>query len=171
MFKMYTHIFCCRFLVAFFSIKFYCWLMKMLLYWNIITVQCTFKNVACTFQPSSCLFFILFLTLPRNPEENLVIVLSFVYIFYDLSLSTRLNKLLRFKLNQITRKRSGRTRLTTLLRWEIFTRPTRKPWLNQAYHTSEVEEFNQAYRETLVKPRLPSFWGGNFKPDLPENLG
>ena len=114
---------------------------------------------------------LIFLTLPRNPEESLVIVLSFVYIFYDLSLSTRLNKLLRFKLNQITRKRSGRTRLTMLLRWEIFTRPTRKPWLNQAYHTSEVEGFNQAYRETLVKPRLPSFWGGNFKPDLPENLG
>ena len=100
---------------------------------------------------------LIFLTLPRNPEENLVIVLSFVYIFYDLSLSTRLNKLLRFKLNQITRKRSGRTRLTILLRWEIFTRPTRKPWLNQAYHASEVGDFNQAYQETPVKPGLPSF--------------
>ena len=87
----------------------------------------------------------IFLTLSRKPEKNLVIVLSFVYIFYDLSLSTRLTKLLRFKLNQITRKKSGRTRLTTLLRWEIFTRSTRKPWLNQAYHASEVGDFNQAY--------------------------
>ena len=99
----------------------------------------------------------IFLTLSRKPGKNLVIVLSFVYIFYDLSLSTRLTKLLRFKLNQITRKRSGRTRLTMLLRWEIFTRPTRKPWLNQAYHASEVGDFNHAYQETLVKPGLPSF--------------
>ena len=53
-----------------------------------------------------------------------------------------LTKLLRFKLNQITRKRSGKTRLTMLLRWEIFTRPTRKPWLNQAYNASEVGDFN-----------------------------
>ena len=113
----------------------------------------------------------IFLTLSRKPGKNLVIVLSFVYIFNDLSLSTRLTKLLRFKLNQITRKRSGRTRLTMLLRWEIFTRPTKKPWLNQAYHASEVGDFNQAYQETLVKPGLPSFWGGNFKPDSPENLG
>ena len=90
----------------------------------------------------------IFLTLSRKPGKNLVIVLSFVYIFYDSSLSTRLNKLLRSKLNQITRKRSGRTRLTV---------PTRKPWLNQAYHASEVGDFNQAYRETLVKPGLPSF--------------
>ena len=90
----------------------------------------------------------IFLTLSRKPGRNLVIVLSFVYIFYDLSLSTRLNKLLRFKLNQITRKRSGKTRLTM---------PTRKPWLNQAYHTSEVGDFNQAHQETLVKPGLPSF--------------
>ena len=90
----------------------------------------------------------IFLTLSRKPGKNLVIVLSFVYIFYDLSLSTRLTKLLRFKLNQITRKRSGRTRLTM---------PTRKPWLNQAYHASEVGDFNQAYQETLVKPGLPSF--------------
>ena len=88
---------------------------------------------------------------------NLVYILSFVYIFYDLSLSTRLNKRLRFKLNQITRKGSGRTRITMLLRWEIFTRPTGKPWSNQAYHTSEVGDFNQAYQETLVKPGLPSF--------------
>ena len=51
----------------------------------------------------------IFLTFSRKPGKNIVIVLSFVYIFYDLSLSTRLNKLLRFKLNQITRKRSGRT--------------------------------------------------------------
>ena len=70
----------------------------------------------------------IFLALSRQPGKNLVIVLSFVYIFYDFSLSTRLTKLLRFKLNLITRKRSGRTRLTTLLRWESFTRPTRKPW-------------------------------------------
>ena len=69
----------------------------------------------------------IFLTLSRKPEKNLIIVLSFVYIFYDLSLSTRLTKLLRFKLNQITRKRSGRTRLR-------LTMPTREPWLNQAYH-------------------------------------
>ena len=111
----------------------------------------------------------IFLTLSRKPGKNLVIVLSSVYIFYDLSLSTRLTKLLRFKLNQITRKRSGRTRLTTLLRWEIFTRPARKPWLNQAYHVSEVGDFNQAYQafeveivkqvyqKTLVKPGLPGF--------------
>ena len=72
-------------------------------------------------------------------------------------MSTRLNKLLRFKLNQITRKRSGRTRLTMLLMWEIFTRPTRKPWVNQAYHASEIGDFNQADQETLVKPALPRF--------------
>ena len=99
----------------------------------------------------------IFLTLSRMPGKNLVIVLSFVYIFYDLSLSIRLTKILRFKLNQITKKRSGRTRHTTLLRWEIFTRPTRKLWVNQAYHASEVGDFNQAYQETLVKPGLPSF--------------
>ena len=58
-----------------------------------------------------------------------------------------------------------------LLRWEIFTRPTRKLWLNQAYHASEAGDFNQAYQGTLVKPGLPSFLGGNFKTDLPENLG
>ena len=96
----------------------------------------------------------IFLTLSRKPGKSLVIVLSFVYLFYDLSLSTRLTKLLRFKLNQITRKRSRRNRLTTLLRWEIFTRPTRKPWLNQAYHASEVGDCNQAYQESLVKPGL-----------------
>ena len=90
-------------------------------------------------------------------RKNLVIDLSFVYIFYDLSLSTRLTKLLRFKLSQITRKRSGRTRLAMLLWWEIFTRPTRKPWIKQAYHASEVGDFNQAYQETLVKPGLPNF--------------
>ena len=61
----------------------------------------------------------IFLTLSRKPGKNLVIVLSFVYIFNDLSLSTRLTKLLRFKLNQITRKRSGRTGLTMLLRWKF----------------------------------------------------
>ena len=148
MFKMYTR-YCCRFLVAFFSRKFY------FLYWNIITVPS--KNKCSLYFSAQLLL--------------LVIVLSFVYIFYDLSLSTRLTKLLRFKLNQTTRKRSGRTKLTMLLRWEIFTGPTRKPWLNQAYHASEVGDFNQAYQETLVKPGLPSFWGGNCKPDLPENLG
>ena len=99
----------------------------------------------------------IFLTLSRKPGKNLVIVLSFVYIFNDLSLSTMLTKLLRLKLNQVTRKRSGRTRLTMLLRWKIFTRPTRKPWLNQAYHASEVGDFNQAYKETPVKPGLPRF--------------
>ena len=94
----------------------------------------------------------IFLTLSRKPGKNLVIVLTLVYKFYDLSLSTRLNKLLRFKLNQITRKRSGRTRLR-------LTMPTREPWLNQAYHAaaSDVGDFNQAYQETLVKPGLPSF--------------
>ena len=66
----------------------------------------------------------IFLTLSRKPGKNLFMVLSFVYIFYDLSSSTRLTKFLRFKLNQITRQRSGRTRLTMLLRSEIFTRPT-----------------------------------------------
>ena len=99
----------------------------------------------------------IFLTLSRKSGKNLVIILSFVYIFNDLLLSTRLTKLLRFKLNQTTRKRFGRTRLTMLLKWEIFTRPTRKSWLNQAYHASEVGDFNQAYQETLVKPGLPSF--------------
>ena len=96
-------------------------------------------------------------TLSRKPGRNLVIVFSFVYTFYDLSLSARLTKLLRFILNQITRKRSERTRLTMLLRWEIFTRPARKPWLNQDYHASEVGDFHQAYQETVVKPGLPSF--------------
>ena len=109
------------------------------------------------FSPQLLLLDMIFLTLSRKPGKNLVIVLSFVYMFYDLSLSTRLTKLLKSKLNQITRKRSGRTRLTMLLRWEIFTRPTRKPWLNQAYHASEVGDSNQAYQETLVKPGLPSF--------------
>ena len=78
----------------------------------------------------------IFLTLSRKPGKNLVIVLSFVYIFNDLSLSTRLTKLLRFKLNQITRK---------------------KVWENQAYHAFEVGDFYQAYQETLVKPGLPCF--------------
>ena len=109
------------------------------------------------FSPQLLLLDMIFLTLSRKPGKNLVIVLSFVYMFYDLSLSTRLTKLLKSKLNQITRKRSGRTRLIMLLRWEIFTRPTRKPWLNQAYHASEVGDFNQAYQETPVKPGLPSF--------------
>ena len=39
---------------------------------------CTFKNVACTFQPSSCFLIWFFLTLSRKPGKNLVIVLSFV---------------------------------------------------------------------------------------------
>ena len=93
----------------------------------------------------------IFLTLSRKPGKNLVTVLSFVYMFYDLSLSARLIKLLRFKLNQITRKRSGRTRLTTLLRWKIFTRPTRKPWLDQAYQAFEVEILNQIYQAFEVE--------------------
>ena len=113
----------------------------------------------------------IFLTLSRKPGKNLVNALSFVYIFYDLSLSTRLIKLLRFKLNQITRKRSGSTRLTTLLRWEIFILPTRKPWLNQAYHASDVEIVNQISQKTLVKPGLPGFWGGKFQPGLPGKPG
>ena len=91
--------------------------------------------------------------------------------FIILSLSTRLIKLLRFKLNQITRKRSGRTKLTTLLRWEIFILPTRKPWLNQAYHASDVEIVNQISQKTLVKPGLPGFWGGKFQPGLPGKPG
>ena len=113
----------------------------------------------------------IFLTLSWKPGNSPVIVLSFVYIFYDLSLSTRLTKLLRFKLNQITRKRSGRTRLSMLLRWEILTRPTRKLWLNQAYQAFEVEILNQIYQKTLVKPGLPSFWGGKFQPGLPGKGG
>ena len=113
----------------------------------------------------------IFLTLSRKPGKNLVIVLTLVYKFYDLSLSTRLNKLLRFKLNQITRKRSGRTRLTMLLRWEILTRPTRKLWLNQAYQAFEVEILHQIYQKTLVKPGLPGFWGGKFQPGLPGKPG
>ena len=78
----------------------------------------------------------IFLTLSRKPGKNLVIVLTLVYKFYDLSLSTRLNKLLRFKLNQITRK---------------------KVWENQAYHAFDVGDFYQAYQETLGKPGLPCF--------------
>ena len=39
-------------------------------------------------------------------------------------------------------------------------------WDNQAYHAFEVGDFNQAYRETLVKPGLPGFWGGQFQPRL-----
>ena len=69
-------------------------------------------------------------------------------------LSTGLTKLLRFKLNQISGKKSERTRLTMLLTTEILTRPTRKPWLKQAYHASEVGDFNQAYQQTLLKPGL-----------------
>ena len=124
------------------------------------------KHYYCTMYLKKCSMYfsaqllpldMIFLTLSRKPGKNLVIVLSFVYIFNDLSLSTRLTKLLRFKLNQITRKRSGRTRLTMLLRWEIFTRPTRKLWLNQAYHASEAGDFNQAYQGTLVKSGLPCF--------------
>ena len=167
MFKMYTHC-CCWFLVAFFSIIFYCSPMKMPLYWNIITVPSKMKHIL--FSPALASWHDIFNFITKA-RKRLVIVFSFVYIFYDLSLSTMLTKLLRFKLNQITRKRSGRTRLTMLLRWKIFTRPTRKLWLNQAYHASEVGDFNQAYQETLVKPGLPNFWGGNFKPDLTENLG
>ena len=67
---------------------------------------------------------------------------------------TKLTKLLRFKLNQITGKTSERTRLTMLLTREILTRPTRKSWLKEACHASEVGDFNQAYQETLVKPSL-----------------
>ena len=44
-----------------------------------------------------------------------------------------------------------------LLRWEIFTRLTRKLWLNQAYQAFEVEILNQIYQKTLVKPGLPGF--------------
>ena len=58
-----------------------------------------------------------------------------------------------------------------LLRWEIFTRPTRKPWLNQAYQAFEVEILNQIYQKTLVKPGLPGFWGGNFQSGLPGKPG
>ena len=123
------------------------------------------------FSAQLLLFDMIFLTLSREPGKNLVNALSFVYIFYDLSLSTRLIKLLRFKLNQITRKRSGSTRLTTLLRWEIFILPTRKPWLNQAYHASDVEIVNQISQKTLVKPGLPGFWGGKFQPGLPGKPG
>ena len=97
--------------------------------------------------------------------------MSVVYIFNDLSFSTRLTKLLRFKLNQITRKGSGRTRLTMLLRWGIFTRPTRKLWLNQAYQDFEVEILNQIYQKTLVKPGLPGFGGGKFQAGLPGKPG
>ena len=98
--------------------------------------------------------------------------MSFVYIFYDLSLSTRLTKLSRFKLNQISRKRSGRTRLTMLLRYGILTRPTRKLWLNQAYQPFEVEILNKKiYQKTLVNPGLAGFWGGKFQPGLPGKPG
>ena len=58
-----------------------------------------------------------------------------------------------------------------LLRWEIFTRPTRKPWLNQAYQAFEVEILNQIYQKTLVKRGLPGFWGGNFQSGLPGKPG
>ena len=44
-----------------------------------------------------------------------------------------------------------------LLRWEIFTRPTRKPWLNQAYNASEVGDFYQAYQETLLNQAYQAF--------------
>ena len=33
-----------------------------------------------------------------------------------------------------------------LLTWEILTRSTRKPWLKQAYHASEVRDFYNAYK-------------------------
>ena len=70
------------------------------------------KHYYCTMYLQKCSMYFLaqllpldmiFLTLSRKPGKNLVIVLSFVYIFYFyvLSLSTRLNKLLRFKLNHL----------------------------------------------------------------------
>ena len=49
--------------------------------------------------------------------------------------------------------------------------PTRKPWLNQAYHASEVGDFNQIYQKTLVEPGLPGFWGGKFQPGPPRKPG
>ena len=58
-----------------------------------------------------------------------------------------------------------------LLRYGILTRPTRKLWLNQAYHASGVEILNPIYQKTLVKPGLPGFWGGKFQPGLPGKPG
>ena len=119
------------------------------LYWS-SHYYCTFKNVACAFQPSSCF---LMWTLSWKPGEVLFTFRAIFTCNYS-SLSTGLTKLLRFKLNQITGKKSERIRLTMLLLREILTRSTRKPWLKQAYHASEVGDFNQAYQETLVKPSL-----------------
>ena len=133
MFKMYTHC-CCRFLVAFFSLNFIVGLWICLF---IETLLLYLQKCSMYFSAQLLLLDMIFLTLSQKPGKNLLIVLSFVYIFYDLSLSTRLTKLLRFKLNQITIKRSGRTRL-------------------------EVADFYQAYQETLVKPGLPCFWGRGF---------
>ena len=116
MFKMYTHICFCRFLDALFFNK-----ILLLVYEDASLLKhyyCTMYLQKCSmyFSPQLLLLDMIFLTLSRKPGKNLVIVLSFVYMFYDLSLSTRLTKLLKSKLNQITRKRSGRTRLTMLLR-------------------------------------------------------
>lgn len=72
------------------------------------------------------------LTLSWKLRETLFTFCA-VFTCNYLPLSTKLTKLLRFKLNQITRKKSERTSLTMHLRWEIFFRPTRKAWLNQAY--------------------------------------
>ena len=98
------------------------------------------------------------LTLSRKPGETLFTFCA-VFTCNYLPLSTRLTKLLRFKLNQITRKKSERTSLTMLLRWEIFFQAYQetlvKPGLPCFY--SEVGDFNLAYQENLVEPGLQCF--------------
>ena len=114
----------------------------------------TFKNCSMQFSAQLLLLDMIFLTLSRKPGKNLVIVLSFVYIFYDLSLSTRLTKLLRFKLNQITRKRSGRTRLTMLYQ----TKPNQTTFCSKSGETlNSVKKTSSVLFHVLQKQlRLPS---------------
>ena len=65
-------------------------------------------------------------------------------------LFTKLTKLLRFKLNQITGK---------------------KVWEKQAYHVFDEGDFNQAHQETLAQTGLQCFWGRGFQSGLPGNSG
>ena len=111
------------------------------------------------------------LTLLWKPGETLFTFCA-VFTCNYLPLSTRLTKLLRFKLNQITslgepglpcfwggrffsglRGNPGQIRLTMLLRKGILTRPTRKLWLNQANNAFKVKNLNHIYQKTLISTR------------------
>ena len=124
------------------------------------------QNCSMYFSAQLLLFDMIFLTLSRKPGKT-----SFKFCpVFTYSMICHCQQL-RFKLNQITRKKSGRTWLTMLLTWEILTRPTRKLWLNQTYQAFEVKSINQIYQKTLVKLGFPGFWGGKFPPGLPGKPG